>query len=236
MTSKSILKQIKKEANPVRAKHSERYFKTGPGEYGEGDIFLGLSNPATHLIAKKNIAANLNELEELLDSPFHEARHCALLILVIQFKKADETEKKKLVKFYLKKKKRVNNWDLVDSSAHKILGQYCFENNDTKIMEKLLRSKNMWDRRMAMLSTWPFIKNGQLNIAYDYTRELLTDKEDLMHKVVGWMLREVGKRNEKSLIQFIEKHGNQMPRTTLRYAIERIEPNLRKKLLLKTRV
>lgn len=236
MTSMSILKQIKKAANPVRAKHSARYFKTGPGEYGEGDFFLGLSNPVTMAIAKKNKEATLAELSELLDSPIHEARLCALYVLVDKYKKADEELRKKLVKFYLKKKKRINNWDLVDCSAPKILGQYCFDLDDTSMMDKLLRSKNMWDRRIAMLSTFPFIRNNKTSIVFKYARHLLTDREDIMHKAVGWMLKESGKKDKQAVLQFIEKHGKKMPRTMLRYAIEKFAPEIRKEILLKTRV
>lgn len=232
----SILKQIKKEANPIRAKHSARYFKTGAGEYGEGDLFLGLSNPVTQSIAKKNREASLAELSELLDSPIHEARLCALFILVNQFKKADDEQKKKLVKFYIKKKNRVNNWDLVDCSAPKILGQYCIEIDDTSTMEKLLHSKNLWDRRIAMLSTFAFIRNNQPSIVFKYSRALLADKEDIMHKAVGWMLKETGKKDKQSLLQFIDKHGKKMPRTMLRYAIEKFSPEIRKEILLNTRV
>lgn len=236
MTSMSILKELKKEANPVRAKHSQRFFKTGPGQYSEGDIFLGLSNPQTMAIAKKNKDATLDDLEELLDSPLHEARLCALFILVNQYKKADDVQKKKLMKFYLKKKNRINNWDLVDCSAPRILGQYCFDNEDTTAMKKLLHSKNLWDRRIAMLSTFPFIRNNKTELAFQYAQVLLTDEEDLMHKAVGWMLRETCKHNEKPLLQFIDKHGKKMPRTMLRYAIEKFPPKTRKEILLKTRV
>lgn len=231
-----ILKEIKKYSSPQKAQGSLRFFKCGPGQYGEGDKFLGLTNPECRLIAKKYANLTFAELKTLLSSPFHEVRGIALLILVFEYKRTkDFGTKKKIVKFYLANKKAINNWDLVDLTVYNILGDYCFHTSELQILNKLLTSKRHWDRRMAMVSTYYFIKKNNPQIAFDFALTLIEDKEDLMHKACGWMLREAGKKDIKRLEKFIELHGPRMPRTMLRYAIERFPEQKRKAILLKTK-
>jgi 3-methyladenine DNA glycosylase AlkD len=241
--SKKIILAVKKEANPQKAKHLQRFFKTAPGEYGEGDLFLGLSVPTQRNIVKdfKNQII-LKDLEILITSPYHEVRLVALLLLVELFKKAlSQLEKKELVDFYLAHSSFVNNWDLVDLSAYKIVGQYLFEINQKKnqqqtpkLLVNLAQSGLLWKRRIAILSTFPFVKAGQFLATLELAKILMTDKEDLMHKAVGWLLREVGKRDEKVLTSFLNKYTLQMPRTMLRYAIEKF-PEKKRQFYLKKR-
>lgn len=231
-----ILKDIKKYSSPQKAQGSLRFFKCGPGQYGEGDQFLGLTNPECRLIAKKYSDLSFAELKKLLSNPFHEVRGIALLILVHEYQKTKDFEvKKKIVKFYLSNKKSINNWDLVDLTVYKILGDYCFHTSELQILNDLLSSKRHWDRRMAMVSTYYFIKKDRPQIAFDFALSLIKDKEDLMHKACGWMLREAGKKDLKELEKFINLHGQKMPRTMLRYAIEKFPEKKRKAILIKTK-
>lgn len=218
---------------PEKAEFFPKFFKTGKGEYGEGDVFIGVTVPDQRSVAKEfynNIS--LEELGELLSSKIHEHRLTALLILVHQFEKTkDKIKQKEIIDFYLKHTKHINNWDLVDTSCYKILGRYCFENQDSKILEKLSDSKNMWEMRMAIVGTMHHIKKGQFELTKNFALKNLKHPHDLMHKANGWLLREMGKMNEKELLDFLNLHYKEMPRTCLRYAIEKLEEEVRKNYL-----
>ena len=187
-----LKKNLNELANPVKAKFFPRFFKTGPGEYGEGDEFIGVTVPNMRLVAKRYQGATLKDLQELLNSKIHEHRLTALIILVGKYKKADDKEKKAIVDFYLRNTLNINNWDLVDLSACYILGEYYLD-KDKAILYKLSRSKNLWEKRISIISTAWFIKNNQFKDSLRIAEILLKDKHDLIHKAVGWMLREVGK-------------------------------------------
>jgi 3-methyladenine DNA glycosylase AlkD len=223
-------KDFKKLSRPSDAKILQRFFKTGPGEYGEGDIFAGIKVSPCRELAKKYKDLSFGDLQKLIRSPIHEERTIALMILALQFKKADEVQQTKIYKFYFKNVKGINNWDLVDGSAPSIIGPY-LEERDRKILYKLARSKNLWEKRIAMLSTFHFIRQKDFNDALKIAEILLHDKHDLMHKAVGWMLREIGKRDLPTEKKFLKQHAATMPRTALRYAIERFPEAERQKYL-----
>lgn len=223
----SIINELQHAASKQRAQNLSRFFKTGKGQYGEGDIFWGINVPTQHAIAKKYVSLPLTEVEELINSPVHECRLTGLLILVYKFKKADEILRKELYTFYLKHSEKVNNWDLVDTSAKIVVGEYLLD-KDTTILTKYARSNNVWQRRIAILSTAAFIKRDRFDETIKIATILLNDTHDLIHKAVGWMLREVGKRDQSVLINFLDKHSQTMPRTMLRYAIEKLDPAKRK--------
>jgi len=226
-----IQKEIRQLANPEKAKILMGFFKTGKGQYGEGDKFLGITVPQTRALVKKYQRLPLEQTLQLLESSFHEERLFALLMMVAQFEKGDEKMRKKIFQAYLKKTKRINNWDLVDLSADKIVGAY-LAGKPKDLLFKLAGSKILWERRIAMLATFHEIKNGRSETALAIAEKLLNDKEDLMHKAVGWMLREVGKRcSQKKEEVFLKKYATVMPRTMLRYAIERFEEGKRLKYL-----
>ena len=227
------LKQdLQKLADPEKAKTLQRFFKTGKGEYGEGDVFLGITVPEQRKTAKKHSDLTFKDVLKLLSGKIHEHRLTALLILVIKYSKADETGKKEIVDFYLKNTKNINNWDLVDLSADKILGAYLID-KDKSILYKLVQSDNLWDRRIAIMATFHFIKNSQFKDTLKISGILLNDKHDLIHKAVGWMLREIGKREQATEEKFLIKYYKNMPRTMLRYATERFDENKRKFYLKK---
>jgi 3-methyladenine DNA glycosylase AlkD len=217
-----LTKELMNFKDPERAKASMWFFKTGSGQYGEGDIFLGMSVPQQRKVAKKYADLTLVDIQTLLLNKIHEFRLVALFILVDKYKKASEKEKKEIVDFYLKNAKRVNNWDLVDSSAGYILGDYFFE-KDKSTLYTFARSENLWERRIAIIATQGFIRKNKYDDTLKIAGMLLTDKHDLIHKAVGWMLREVGNRDLKRLYVFLDKHYKVMPRTMLRYAIEKFE-------------
>ena len=219
---------LKNQANPEKAKIYQNFFKTGPGQYGEGDTFLGLTVPNTRKIAIKYSSLKLKDIEILLNSRSHEERLAALLILVQQFK----NNQKEIYNFYLKNSKKVNNWDLVDLTADKIVGPYLI-NKSKNILYKLAKSKNLWQRRIAIISTFHFIKNNQFEDTLKISELLLDDKHDLIHKAVGWMLRELGKKDQKTLELFLKKHHKKMSRTTLRYSIEKFPEDKRKLYLIR---
>lgn len=225
--NKTIANKIIRLGNKKKAEHSKRFFKTGKGEYAEGDIFLGINNPTARIIAKKYKDIKLPELKKLLYSKYHEARLIALFILTIKYKRTDEKEKREIYNFYLQIIGHVNNWDLVDLSAPSILGDFLLD-KDKSVLYKLARSKSLWSRRIAIVSTLNFIRNNQLHDSLNIISMLLNDKEDLIHKACGWMLREIGKKNKKILKDFLEKNIKKIPRTTLRYSIERFPENERK--------
>lgn len=222
-----LRKEIKKNVNPQKAKLLQRFFKTGKGQYGEGDIFLGLMVPMQREIVKKYHDLSLADIQKLLNSKIHEERLIALLILVSQFKRGDTREQKIIFNFYLKNAKNINNWDLVDLTAPNIVGQFLMDKN-RKILYKLAKSDNLWEKRIVILATFTFIKYGQFKDALRVAEILLQDKHDLIHKAVGWMLREIGKRDLATEEVFLKKHHKRMPRTMLRYAIEKFPEKKRK--------
>ena len=213
--------------NQTRAKILSRFFKTGKGQYGQGDIFLAITVPQQRIIAIKYRDISLPALQELLLSEIHEFRFTALLILIHKFNEADNKKKKEIVDFYIKNTKYINNWDLVDVSADKILGNYLLQ-KDRKILYKLSHSENLWERRIAIIATYTFIKINSSEDTLKIAEILLYDKHDLIQKAVGWMLREVGKIDVNIEKEFLNKYYKKMPRTTLRYAIERFNENTRK--------
>lgn len=226
----SILSDLKKASNKEKADFLPKFFKSGPGEYGAGDKFLGVTVPIQRQIAKQYYKEiNLKNLETLITSPFHEVRLTTLLILVFKFtsKKTNESEQKEIVDFYLRHTKSINNWDLVDSSAEKILGAYYFERN-RKILHQFQKSKDLWENRIAILSTFYFIRKGDFEDTLRYCESYLSHEHDLIHKATGWMLREIGNRDPKTLKSFLKSHVSKMPRTMLRYAIEKLPEPERK--------
>jgi len=227
---KDLRKEIGKLSNRKRAEASKWFFKTGKGEYGEGDVFNGLSVPDCRKIAKNFSNIDLGNIEKLLRSKIHEERLIALLILVDKFKKGDEKIRKEIYNFYLKNTYGINNWDLVDLSSHKIIGSYLL-NKDRKILYKLAKSKNLWERRIAVVSCFAFIAEKDFKDSIKIAELLLKDKHDLVHKAVGWMLREVGKREELVLKRFLDKHYKEMPRTMLRYSLERLNKEDKKRYM-----
>jgi 3-methyladenine DNA glycosylase AlkD len=224
MLSNSIKSELAAFANPDKAAFFPKFFKTGKGEYGFGDKFIGITVPQIRIVAKKYKDASLETLKELLYSPIHEHRLCALLILGAQYSKSKDKEK---VDFYLAHRSRVNNWDLVDSSAHIILGEYLYDKNKD-ILYKYADSDSLWERRIAIVSTLAFIRKSEVQETYKIALLLLHDKEDLIHKAVGWMLREAGKKDVEQLEKFLERNAHHMPRTMLRYAIEKMNESKRK--------
>lgn len=227
---KELRSLLKEHANPKKAEILQRFFKTGKGEYGEGDIFIGITVPQLRKLAKQYLSLSLNNLQNSLNSKFHEERLVSLLILVNQFNKSDEAQKEQIFKFYLRNTRNINNWDLVDLTAPNIVGAFLL-NNKKDILYELAESKNIWERRIAMLSTFAFIKDNQFSDAIKIAELLLNDSHDLIHKAAGWMLREAGKRNLSILESFLDKNYKSMPRTMLRYAIERL-PKERKQFYM----
>ena len=223
----SLTMALQRRANPEKSKDYQRFFKTGKGEYGEGDIFLGLTVPETRAIAKQFSHLSLNQMLPNLKSKFHEERLAALLILVNNYQKTSSEE---IVKFYLQNTKYINNWDLVDLTADKILGNYLL-NEDKLILYQLAKSQNLWERRISIISTFAFIKNNQFDDTLKIAKMLIQDKHDLIHKAVGWMLREIGKRNQEVLENFLKQNYKMMPRTSLRYAIEKFPESKRQEYL-----
>ncbi|MCK5122781.1 MAG: DNA alkylation repair protein [Candidatus Pacebacteria bacterium] len=217
-----LKKELKKLADPKQAEVLQRFFKTGKGEYGEGDIFLGIKVPVQREVADKFQELSLKDIEKLLDSRIHEHRMMALFVLIKQYKKADENTKKKIFDFYLKNAKNINNWDLVDLSAPKIVGDYLLD-KPRSALYKLAKSENLWEKRIAIISTWIIIRNNEFDDTLKIAKILLNDKHDLIHKAVGWMLREVGKRDQELEEEFLQKHYLKMPRVMLRYAIEKFK-------------
>jgi 3-methyladenine DNA glycosylase AlkD len=226
MTAAQIQNQLRAMGSVEAAAHAGRYFKTGPGQYGEGDIFLGLRADAMHRLSKEHVALSFRDLRVLLRSPVHEDRMLALLILVRQAAKGDPVAKEKIYELYLAHTRYINNWDLVDASAREIVGGHLADKSRKPLL-KLAVSRSMWERRISIIATHYFIRQGDFADTIRIAETLLGDKEDLIHKAVGWMLREVGKRDQPTLEAFLRQHGKVMPRTALRYAIERFPSDLR---------
>lgn len=222
MTGTALQKSLRAFASEERAQANQWFFKTGPGSYGEGDIFIGVTVPDIRKVAKQYHDADFETISAQLASPYHEDRVLGLLILVEQSRKADEKMHKKIVDFYLNKRKGVNNWDLVDLSAPRILGRYLYEyKKPTNILYTFAHSKNLWEKRIAVLATFWFISKNDFKDALTIAEILLNDEHDLIQKAVGWMLREVGKRDLLAEEVFLKTHLHGMPRTMLRYAIEK---------------
>jgi 3-methyladenine DNA glycosylase AlkD len=226
MIAKLIKRELKLLSNPKRSEVSKRFFKTGKGEYGERDIFLGISVPDTRRVAKQCIDITLPEIKKLLYSKIHEERLIALIILVNAFNKASFPKQKVIFDFYIEHTKQINNWDLVDISAPNIVGKYLL-NKPRKILYTLAKSKNLWEKRIAIIATLTFIRNGEYGDTLKISKILLKDKHDLIHKAVGWMLREVGKKSLEDEDVFLKKNHKDLPRTTLRYAIEKFSKEKR---------
>lgn len=230
-TAAQVRTELRRQADPERAKNSARFFKTGPGQYGEGDKFIGVTVPLQRVVAKKSLALPLSEVEKLLSSSVHEDRLTALLVLAYQFKKVGVSQQAAIYDFYLAHTEQINNWDLVDSSAPYIVGGYLAD-RDRTILYELARSESLWERRIAILVTAWFIRAGESKDTFAIAEILLGDEHDLIHKAVGWMLREVGKScGQATEEEFLRRHYKAMPRTMLRYAIERFDEPLRQKYL-----
>lgn len=230
MANKQLEQELERYASEQRGIILQRFFKTGKGEYGAGDVFLGLTMGEQRELAKKFQDLQMNELQELLNSKIHEKRMISLIILTRKFKKSDEEGKKQIFNFYIKNAKRINNWDLVDLSAPNIVGMFLMD-KQRNILYKLASSENLWEKRISIISTFTFIRNGDFKDTLKISEKLLKERHDLIHKAVGWMLREVGKKNQEKLEEFLKKHYKQLPRTTLRYAIEKFEEGKRKRYL-----
>jgi 3-methyladenine DNA glycosylase AlkD len=244
MMSLTLLqKELRLYSSKDKAEFFPRFFKAGPGEYAEGDKFIGVSVPDCRMIAKKYLILPFSDIQKLLRSEIHEERLVALLILVENYKLGDRKTKEKIFNFYLKNTKYINNWDLVDLSSYKIIGEYLFENSNctttfkgenlkgSRLLEILAKSDVLWDKRIAIISTFAFIRNNKFDPALRISKILLNDKHDLIHKAVGWMLREVGKRSRVTEEAFLNRHYKNMPRTMLRYAIEKFPEEKRKEFL-----
>jgi 3-methyladenine DNA glycosylase AlkD len=232
-TLAALRAELHELADPVRGVHSQRFFKTGPGQYGEGDRFLGLTVPMMRGLVRKYRELDDDSALQLLDSSWHEERLVALLFLVEAYGRGDDSRRARLHRMYLANTRHINNWDLVDASAADIVGGH-LEVGDIALLERLARSENLWERRIAIVSTFHFIKRNEFRPTLKIAALLLRDQHDLIHKAVGWMLREVGKRDRKTLDDFLKKHYQQMPRTMLRYAIERHPERIRKQYLAGT--
>ena len=231
---KKIEQELHACADQHIAEHSSRFFKTGPGQYGEGDKFLGIRVPVLRKIARSHRHLDISKAEALLHSEFHEIRLTALLILVERYKGGDDSLRQEIYDLYLRNSEYINNWDLVDVSAPAIVGHY-LEDRDRKVLYDLAVSDNLWERRISILATFHFIRNGSFSDTIRLAEMLLDDEHDLLHKAVGWMLREVGKRDVDLVIDFLDRYYPKMARTMLRYAIERFPEELRQAYLRGTR-
>ena len=229
-TAAQIEKQMKSLGNAERARFVTGYFKTGPGQYGEGDHFLGVGVPALRKVAKEHRGTPIDIIDELISSKWHEVRLLAVVMLAEAYTRGKPDDRNRIYKLYLSRAKAVNNWDLVDSSAPEIVGGHLLERSRAPL-HKLVKSRNLWERRIAIVSTQLFIRNNDVAETFALSESLLRDPEDLIHKATGWMLREAGKVDRKALDRFLGKHAAMMPRTMLRYAIERHSATERKTYL-----
>ncbi len=236
LSAQSLIKVLIAQKNRDKSLVLGRFFKTGPGQYGEGDFFLGITVPITRKIAKDFVGLPLSEIKLLIINKYHEVRLAGILVLVANYQKSkNDQEREKIFKFYLTNAQKINNWDLVDLSAPNIVGDFCVRYPENfSVLKKLALSKNLWERRISIIATFSFIKKGSFRETFELSEILLHDTQDLMHKAVGWMLREVGKRvSRKHLEDFLDKNIKRMPRTALRYAIEHFEEGKRKTYLKK---
>ena len=234
MKAAEAITKLRSLASPEVASSSARFFKTGPGQYSEGDLFIGVRVPMLRKLARDYRTLPLTEIELLLHSPVHEERMLALLVLVLSVAKCSDGDRKTVYDFYLSNTKHINNWDLVDTSAPAIVGGF-LRDKARKPLVRMAKSASLWDRRIAIVATQHFIRLGEFEDTLAISRLLLTDREDLIHKATGWMLREVGERDEKALTGFLEEHGAIMPRTMLRYAIEHFTDEKRRMYLSMSR-
>ena len=238
MSATQVVKEIQALSNRGRAHDLQKFFQTAPGQYGEGDVFLGLTVPQVRTVAKEYKAISLDQIDVLIRSKFHEVRLCGLVILTLQYKAAKERKtKKKLFDLYMKAMTDgyINNWDLVDVTAP-IIGEYLIDSDDPYVLlYKLAKSKSLWQRRVSMVFTFAFIRSGDIEPTFEMAEKLLHDKHDLIHKAVGWALREAGKLNGIALRNFLAAHSHEMPRTMLRYSIEKFSERERKKWLLESK-
>lgn len=230
MTAAQLEAHLKSLGDPEKAAFHQRFFRTGPGEYGEGDVFLGIEVPELRRLSREHRAIPVGEAKKLLRSKYHEARLLALFMLVLRYEKGDEETRDNIYRFYLRSAKHVNNWDLVDLSAPRIVGAHLL-NRPRKPVHDLARSRDLWRKRIAMLATYAFIKEDDFDDALRVAETLVRDEHDLIHKAVGWMLREIGKRDRGVEEAFLAKHYKTMPRTMLRYAIEKFPERTRKRYL-----
>ena len=230
MTAKEAKSKLKLLASPEVAKSSARFCKTGPGQYAEGDIFIGIKVPTLRTVSREFRALPLEDIESLLSSSIHEERHLALMILVLQVEKCSDAHRSAVFDFYMGNTKFINNWDLVDCSAPQVVGGFLMD-KPRKPLFDLTKSNSLWERRIAIVSTQHFIRHDDCADTLAISQELLNDKEDLIHKAAGWMLREVGKKDQAVLEAFLDQHGPAMPRTMLRYAIDRFQPSQRQAYL-----
>jgi len=232
MTGAALKRELKAAGTPTRAAGAARYFKTGPGEYGEGDVFLGISVPVLRKIALRYKTLSLDELEKLLASKEHEVRIAALEILVAQHKRADASTRKQILDLYLRNTQHINNWDLVDLSCREIVGSHLkMKRGQSKLLTRLAKSPSLWERRTAIISTMPLVQEGDFDAALRVAEILLEDPHDLIHKAIGWVLRVLGDVDQPALLAFLAKHYDRVPRTALRYAIEHFPPAERKQIL-----
>ncbi len=230
MSVQNIQRKLQELGSREKAKVLQRFFKTGPGEYGEGDVFVGVKVPELRKLAKEYQKITVKEVKQLLKSAIHEERLLALFILVRKYSKGNEAEKKRIYELYLKNTQFINSWDLVDSSAHHIIGAFLVDKS-MEPLYSLAKSMNLWERRISIISTFYFIKHNKYAETLKISEILLTDEQDLIHKAVGWMLREVGKRHMPTEEKFLRKHYKRMPRTMLRYAIEKFPEDKRQRYL-----
>jgi 3-methyladenine DNA glycosylase AlkD len=239
LTARAVASRLREFSSAERERISRSFFKTGPGQYGDGDIFIGVTVPDTRLVAREFKDLPETEILKLLTSPTHEERLLALILLVARFEKAqkrgDTPAQEELFELYLEHLRHINNWDLVDSSAPQIIGGYLWNHGGAARalprLQKMARSKDLWERRVAVLATYYFIRRKSFFECLTLSKLLLTDSQDLIHKAVGWMLREIGKRDLKTLLGFLDRHAADMPRTMLRYSIEKLTPKARQAYL-----
>ena len=231
LTISSLKKDLRKYINEEKKEFLPKFFKTGKGEYGEGDKFLGIVVPDIAKVAKKYSDLTKEDIRKLLNSPWHEERFCGWLVVLNNFNKSDN--KDEWYKFTIKNIKQLNNWDLVDKIAPNLIGKY-LENKNSKQILEWSSNRSLWIRRIAILATWPKIKNNEFNLTLKIAKIYLSDSEDLIHKATGWMLREIGKRNEKVLLSFMNKNHKKMPRITVSYALERINKKKKQQYMIKS--
>ena len=230
MSVDDIMRRLEELADKKKAQVLQRFFKTGPGEYGEGDLFLGIKVPELRKLAKEYEGIAIKEAKQLLRSSIHEQRLLALLLLIRKFSKGDVGARERIYELYIRNTQYINNWDLVDVSAEHVVGAYLMERNKEQLY-RLAKSASLWERRISILSTFHYVKHNEFSETLKISKMLLSDEEDLIHKAVGWMLREVGKRHLPTEEKFLRAHYKIMPRTMLRYAIERFPEPKRQRYL-----
>lgn len=227
---KLVKDELGRYIDPEKAEYLPKFFKAFPGYYGEGDKFIGVTVPNQRKVARRFKDLSLSEIQSLLEEDVHEYRLTGLFILIHKYEKGNQQEKREIVDFYIKSVDRINNWDLVDSTAYKILGPYLID-KDKWILYNFAQSNHLWKQRISIIATFYFIKNGQYEDTLEISKILLNHEHDLIHKAVGWMLREIGKRDKKVEVEFLKKYYKKMPRTMLRYAIEKFDKEEREKYL-----